>query len=137
MGLYQPITREYVAPHSLSGSPCGVWGVCVCLAIDDLPQTCSGVISSSQLISSSRNAFYFSGRVETGEASPTGQSTGASNYFKGYPWPFITPPPVTNKPVDTPLAATLSKREALWMEVQSLLEKGAIETHCGWKSGSS
>ncbi len=45
----------------------------------------------------------------------------------GYALPFTAPPPMAREPLETPLPVLPLKREALWTEVQSLLDKGAIE----------
>ncbi len=47
---------------------------------------------------------------------------------QGYTLPFVRPPPLSLSPVETPLPRLLSKRQALWEEVSSLLNKGAVET---------
>ncbi len=39
----------------------------------------------------------------------------------------MTPPPMVREPLETTLPTFPLKREALWTEVQSLLDKGAIE----------
>ncbi len=44
-----------------------------------------------------------------------------------YILPYISPPSVNKKGVETLFPAALPKHEALWMEVWSLLDKGAIE----------
>ncbi len=46
---------------------------------------------------------------------------------QGYALPFLSSPPVSAGPVETPLPVSSLKREALWTEVQSLLDKGAVE----------
>ncbi len=45
--------------------------------------------------------------------------------------PFMAPPPMAREPLETPLSALPLKREALWTEVKSLLDKGAISS---WRS---
>ena len=45
----------------------------------------------------------------------------------GYALPFMAPAPMGREPLETPLPILPLKREALWTEVQSLLDKGAIE----------
>ncbi len=41
--------------------------------------------------------------------------------------PFLPPPPMAKEPLENPLTVIHLKREALSAEVQSLLDKGAIE----------
>ncbi len=45
----------------------------------------------------------------------------------GYTLPFMAPPPLKLEPLETPLPTDPQRREALWTEVQSLLDKGAVE----------
>ncbi len=45
----------------------------------------------------------------------------------GYALPFSGPPPMAREPLETALPVTPLKREALWTEVQSLLDKGAVK----------
>ncbi len=45
---------------------------------------------------------------------------------QGHALSFRDSPPLAHKPVETPLPVARPRREALWIEVQSLLDKGAI-----------
>ncbi len=45
----------------------------------------------------------------------------------GYALLFIAPPPLASEPLEMPLPTIPQRREALWTEVQSLLDKGAVE----------
>ncbi len=49
---------------------------------------------------------------------------------------FMAPPPLKPEPLETPLPTVPQRREALWTEVQSLLDKGAVEEiHLGKEGG--
>ncbi len=46
---------------------------------------------------------------------------------QGYALPFVSPPPYSRGPVQTPLPGASPKHEVLWTEVQALLDKRVIE----------
>ncbi len=96
------------------------------LTLLDIP----GLVWDTQLGIAQKGLFPVGGRLSffspslatdnLGQVCPGGYQTGV------YP-PFCEATPLSLSPVETPLLRLLFKRQVLWEEVSSLLNKGAVE----------